>query len=413
MLAQMLRFALGGRMKPLVFTPGEIAEPDAPDVPIGLYVHIPFCRTLCPFCPYFKEVYDEQTAHRLAGALTQEIRMRFPGRPPVASSLYFGGGSPALMAEHLEGVINVARQTCRLDGPAGVELHPRDVAGDLPARLRGMGVDMVSVGVQSFQPGCLEALGREPLDSQQRLLCLRKAGFSAMDVDLIFGIPGQTVADLRLDMKQAVECGATQVSTYPFIDFTFTSNCRQPMGRRQQRQMLTSLAETARDLGLQRTSVWTFAVPGSLRYSSVTRDFFEGFGPSAASLGRSVFSLNTFSVAEYIRAVSAGQRPVALSLHMRGRLRALYWLFWSCYTLQIDRERFKAAFGQEIERSLGRQLAWGCLLGLVARGGPGYQLTVRGAAAYHLVEQAYTHAYIDRVWGAAGRTPWPQRLTVW
>ena len=88
-----------------------------------------------------------------------------------------------------------------------------------------------------------------------------------MDVDLIFGIPGQGADAIKAGFRTAVSCGATQISTYPFIDFTYEHNKRKPVGRRQKRALLDAILDVSNELGFERTSVWTFAKRGTDRHS--------------------------------------------------------------------------------------------------------------------------------------------------
>ena len=333
MLTHALRLLLAHQIQPFAFRRADDYLPDL-DVPnLGVYVHIPFCETLCPFCPYYKTQYDGARVSPYLDALLREIDMvaerSFPEKRDI-TSIYFGGGSPALLAGDLHKIMERLGVYFQLTGNAGVELHPRDVDEGLPEKLAAAGFDMVSLGVQSFSPRLLRALGRTDEDPQVPLSLLAGHGFQAIDVDLIFGIPGQTAEDLRRDFLVAAEHQATQISTYPFIDFSYASNRKKPLGRPEKKRLLASLLETAEEAGFVRSSVWTFGRKDRPRYSSVTRDNFLGFGPSATSLGRDHFKVNTFSVDAYTDCVAGGKVPTALRMAFSTRSRGLYWLFWNC-----------------------------------------------------------------------------------
>ena len=158
--------------------------------------------------------------------------------------------------------------------------------------------------------------------------------------------------------------------------------------------------------------MWTFAKKGSARYSSVTRDCYLGFGPSAASLLQSSFSINVFSVEEYVRTIEEKRTPTALLTRLSPRDRALFWMFWNTYNLELHRDRFREHFGRSIERSFGRELVTARMLGLLQRRGDRYRITRRGAYLFHLVEQLYTDQYIDKVWRASTEAAWPARLQI-
>lgn len=413
MLTHALRLVLAHQVRPFTFqpAPGDLPDLDVPN--LGVYVHIPFCETLCPFCPYFKTRYDPRAAGPFVEALLAEIdlvgRRCLPRGRPI-TSIYFGGGSPALLAGHLAAINARIRAHFRLAGDAGVELHPRDVRPGLPETLVDAGFNMVSLGVQSFSPRLLETLGRSGEDPAPPLAALARRGFDAIDVDLIFGIPGQSGEELRADFLRAAGEGATQISTYPFIDFSYARNRRKPLGRRGKRRLLSTLLETAEEAGFVRTSVWTFGRKGRPRYSSVTRDNFVGFGPSATSLGRDHFKVNTFSVDAYAACVGEGRLPTALKMPFSARSRGLYWLFWNCYNGEISASVYRELFGRSLRRDFGASLAAGTALGVLARSGDVWSLTGHGSYLFHLVEQAYTHQYIDKTWRHSMRTPWPDAL---
>jgi coproporphyrinogen III oxidase-like Fe-S oxidoreductase len=416
-LTHVLRILLGRQIRPFTFekAPGFLPDMNVPAA--GLYVHIPFCRDTCPFCPYYKVKAVPGATEGFLRSLLTEIRIVSDelgiGTRRNATSLYFGGGSPAIMIDDLRTIRNAIDERFEVRGNAGIELHPRDVVPDAPEKLKDAGFDMVSLGVQSFSEKLNGNLGRGNCDAETPLRSLGAHGFAAVDVDLIFGIPGQTGDDLRDDFTKAVELGATQVSTYPFIDFSFAANREKPLGTRDKKMMLDILLETADTAGFERTSVWTFGKKGAARYSSVTRDCFLGFGPSATSLGRDAFKTNTFSVSAYNKSLGDGIVPTSLSMTFTERTRRLYWLFWNSYNGHLSDEIYRGLFGSELDSDFGFSLRAAEILGLVVRRSGGRVLTKKGSYRFHLVEQAYTHQYIDKTWHMSIGTPWPEKIVLY
>ena len=379
---------------------------------LGLYVHIPFCRSLCSFCPYCKVIYNAAKASRYKAALLREIDLVCNGMKTrqAVSTLYFGGGTPALMVDDLGEIIAALGQYFEIRDGIGVELHPEDIKPETLRKLREAGVTMLSLGIQSFDRDCLAKLGRQGEDFPEKLRLARAYGFLAIDVDLIFAIPSQTDASLRIDVATAFANGATQVSTYPFIDFTFADNTYKPMAERIKKQMLRRLVVYCQSRGLERTSVWTFAQPGTQKYSSITRDFFLGFGVSATTLLDDSFKINTFSIEEYSKRIDALRLPTALTMQFTPRQRAAYFLFWNAYTLHIDPRRFEAVVGRPLAKLYGAEFALARLLGYLKKDGESYVLTAKAAALYHYVEQAYTSAYIDKMWHVLREEAFPEGM---
>lgn len=415
MITNLLRLLFTRSLKPFVFTNNLNNKFDTSVPEIGLYIHIPFCTTLCPFCPYNKIKYDKALASSYKTALIKEINIigKLNKNSTKISSVYFGGGSPSLMINDFHDIFTALKNNFNINSNVGIELHPRDINKETLKKFRDIGFDMVSIGIQSFNEKSLSTLGREYINGEEKVKLVASLGFTTIDVDLMFGINGQTSEDLRSDFITAFNSGATQVSTYPFIDFSYANNKSKPLGKTSKKILLESLESISHELNLTRTAVWTFGEKDVPKYSSVTRDNFIGFGASATTLLKDYFKINTFSVEEYIHSIEKDKIPTALTLNFTKRTRALYWLFWNSYTLKINNENFRNLFNSELESMFRFELAIGRLLGLIHKTKDGYELTKKGTYKYHLVEQAYTHHYIDKTWSVLRENPWPDKIDLY
>lgn len=379
---------------------------------LGLYVHIPFCRSICNFCPYCKTVYAEETCSRYVDALLQEIHrtgQMLTARKRV-TSLYFGGGTPALAADRMKEIIEVIGQYYIITEGIGVELHPDDVTTPLLETLRDAGVTKISIGIQSFQEKFSSILGRGIAEPSVLSAGLKTVPFETISMDFIFALPGQTFEDLKNDIDTAFQYGANHIAIYPFIDFTFTSSTVRPLPKKEKRVLLDRITAYCLDQGYVRTSVWTFSGEKQAVYSSMTRDNFLGFGCSAATLLKDQFKINTFSVEAYISRILAGQLPTSLTLRFTLRQRMVYYLFWTAYSTQVDKTDFEKFFGVSLEKMYGLELAAARLLGFVTRQGNVYRMTAKGAFYYHYYENFYTLSYIDKMWGIMRKEAFPKRI---
>lgn len=413
LLTSLLRVFLTRSIKPFIFKDSNRNELDFDSLDdLGLYVHIPFCRSLCSFCPYCKEKYDKQRADSYKIGLLKEIDLACGKHTKVrmATSLYFGGGTPALMIDDLKDIVEKLKSYFTVSGGIGVELHPSDIDEVTLKKLKAAGVTMVSIGIQSFNERCLHKLGRSNDAFIEKLELVSKSGFDVVDVDFIFGIPEQTDEILANDIKTAFDHGATQVSTYPFIDFTFADNQYKPMSEQVKKKMLKSLIEFCSKIGIERTAVWTFAKPGTQKYSSITRDNFLGFGVSATTLLKDSFKINTFSIDGYLRKVNSNLLPTSLTLEFTRRQRAVYFLFWSAYTLKINGEKFKRIIGAPLEKMYGLELFLAKKAGILRKKADGYEITNKGTYLYHYVELVYTTAYIDKMWNVSRNEAFPEEI---
>ena len=399
--------------KPFTFT-NEYNEtlPYAACQGLGLYVHIPFCRKICSFCPYCKVVYDRETCDRYIDALLKEIRMvgsQYPEKKQV-TSLYFGGGTPALAADRLKEIIDTMEAYFDITEGIGLELHPENVTVPTLQMLKDAGVTKISIGIQSFQKKYQSVLGREPVDFSAMAQALSKVSFETVSMDFIFALPGQTYEDLKADIELAFQSGANHIAIYPFIDFSFTASDVPVMAKAEKRTLLDAVTGYCEDMGYHRDSIWTFSNTKTARYSSMTRDNFLGFGCSATTLLQKQFKINTFSVEEYCKRVNSGKLPTSLTIRFSLRQRMVYYLFWTAYSTRVDARGFEDFFGVPLKKMYGLELFLAKCLGFVTEENGVYTMTKKGAFYYHYYENFYTLSYIDQMWGIMRKEAFPKRL---
>ncbi len=379
---------------------------------LGLYVHIPFCKQLCGFCPYCKEIYSEEKCNRYLDALLREIHMvggQCKGKKSV-TSLYFGGGTPALAAARLKEIIAALGEHFTITQGIGVELHPDNVTVPILETLRDAGVTKLSIGIQSFQQKYQSILGRTAIDGKAMLEALTQVPFETVSMDFIFALPCQSFEDLKADIDTAFQSGANHVAIYPFIDFSFTPSTVSPMDKLGKRKLLDSITRYCQEKGYKRNSIWTFSGEAAASYSSMTRDNFLGFGCSATTLLRDQFKVNTFSVEEYCRRIDHETIPTALTLRFTLRQRMVYYLFWTAYSTRVDAQAFQQFFGVSLEKMYGLELKMAKLFGFVTEEDGVYKMTLKGAFYYHYYENFYTLAYIDKMWGLLRKEAFPERM---
>lgn len=189
-------------------------------VPIGhLYVHVPFCAHKCEYCAFFSEVAQGERVNRYVGALVRELECVAPDLRP--RTLFFGGGTPSLLnLRQWETVLTaIDRLGLRPAEEWTVESNPATVSLDKARLLRAFGVNRISLGVQSLDAAFLERLGR--VHTREMVFrsfdTLRQAGFDNVNLDLMFAIPGQTLALWRRTLREALALGSEHLSCYEVI----------------------------------------------------------------------------------------------------------------------------------------------------------------------------------------------------
>jgi len=187
--------------------------------PGGVYVHFPFCRHRCFYCDFNLITPKLIPERRYTDALLSELQMRAPHHGPPARSLYFGGGTPSLWNEAMLGeVIAAVRGAIGLESGAEVtlEANPSDITGPRCKSWLKVGINRLSIGLQSFDSRILRDIDRQHDGdaSIQAIRLAKSSGFSDLSIDLMFGLPGQNEAAWRQELETALEFDVPHISIY-------------------------------------------------------------------------------------------------------------------------------------------------------------------------------------------------------
>ena len=379
---------------------------------LGLYVHIPFCKSICNFCPYCKTLYNKDVCDKYIDALIKEIDMvgSVSKEKKKTTSLYFGGGTPALIADRIKEIIDTLEKYFIITEGIGVELHPDNVNKETLQLLKEAGVTKISIGIQSFSTKYQQILGRKVVDINKLKSALEEVSFETVSMDFIFALPNQTFSDLKEDIDLAFSIGANHIAIYPFIDFTFTTSKVKALKKKEKRKLLDEITNYCLNKGYKRTTIWTFINSSDASYSSMTRDNFLGFGASATTLLKDQFKINTFSVDEYSSRINNQKLPTSLTIRFTKRQRMIYYLFWTAYSTKVNSDDFKKFFGVSLEKMYGFELFVAWVLGFIKKDKKDYKMTLKGAFYYHYYENFYTLAYIDKMWGIMRKEAFPKEI---
>jgi len=203
---------------------------------VGLYIHVPFCRRRCGYCDFTTCAGGEDLWDPYVEAVVRELRhwsAHVAGRR--VHSIYFGGGTPSLLGpRRVERMLEAVREGYAFEPIAEItlEANPETLSASRLERLRAAGINRLSMGVQSFQPLLLERLDRFHRSGavEAGVQWARKAGFDNLSLDLIYGIPGQTLSDWKQDLEKAADLEPEHLSVYELTLEPWT-----PMGRRVER----------------------------------------------------------------------------------------------------------------------------------------------------------------------------------
>lgn len=424
MLVRALRDWLAGPGARLEFRPVADFTPCLRG-PAGLYVHVPFCRSLCPYCPYLRQRYQPQLVSPYLAAVGRELRWYAERLPELrATSVYFGGGTPTVLDDALPGLVEQLRRSFAPSGPFCIETTPADLSVSKVHTLAQAGFTSVSLGVQSFDPATLRRIGRDypPAAAERALDWLGRTAIGSLNVDLMFAVPGQTAESWQADIERAAAGPATQITAYPLFTFPYSAAGRALALRRlrmpslaMRRRQYFQLYDTLTRAGFHRVSVWSFSrEPQAHRFSSVTRQRYVGLGPGAGSCTGPAFTFNTFSLTEYERATAERGHAVALAMDLTPRVQVLQDVYWRLYETRLPLEGDAGGLDYRLEEipRLGPLLAAAERLGLCRRAEAGLELTRQGSFWLHWLQNYVALPAVDTLWTASQAEAWPGTVAI-
>ncbi len=370
------------------------------------YVHVPYCRNHCRWCPYNTRPYCNDEFPRFFETLLSEARqIASAGAELHGRSLYIGGGTPTCTGRFLLDFIDRLVKDFGNPSTIAVESSVDELTLYMIGGLKDSGVTQLSIGVQSFNGERLQSLGRVAHQAKAAdiLKSVTHAGFDNVNVDLMYDIQRHTLAELGEDIHCAVDNGADQITVYPLFRFFTKQGVIMPQIIKR-RRFYSFLWDIMRSNGYVPVSVWSFSRPNATRnFSSVHRRMFVGLGPGAATSLERLFAFNTFNCKAWMHRISSGLPAYSLEMPLSSNMRALYNLYWSLYELHLPKILSKPLTRDRILdfASIGARL-----LGLCDK----ETLTQRGAFWIHLMQNQYILNYINKIWSASMRTPFPDMI---
>lgn len=285
--------------------------------PYSIYIHVPFCTRKCDYCHFFVIPYQRRYVDTYLTALKREIERNLPllSKEGVVS-IYFGGGTPSLLLPE-----EIAQILSWLPPAEEVTLEANPENTTHLAQWKQLGINRVSFGVQSFEDTLLNELTRLAGSHKaiEAVLAAKQSGIDNISIDLMYDIPGQTLANWRRTLAQAVSLPITHLSLYnlTFEPHTAFYLRKEALLKRVPQeeislQMLQEAVNTLEEHGLKRYEISAFAKEGYLsqhNYGYWTGRPFLGFGPSAYSYWEGKRFRNSASLSQWAKKLEEGQSP--------------------------------------------------------------------------------------------------------
>ena len=387
---------------------------------IGLYLHIPFCLSLCPYCPYDRILFEKTLSERYTNAVIKEIKLIKDkvGRVEI-TSLYIGGGTPTTIGKNLEKIVTKIKDEFLLkENTIFIETNPNDITEEKVAMLKDLGTGMVSIGVQSFQDKFLRAIGRN-YDAKTAMNAIEivKKYINNVNIDLMFALPEQSEKDFEYDLKKAIKAEVQQITGYPLFTFPYSQvgkflkiNSVKLPSFNSRKRMFYLMYNMLTKNGFVPASVWGFKKPDGAEFSSVSRMYYIGIGASAATKVPGKFYMNTFSIPHYIKRINSGQCAEVVKMDFTRRMDDYYWLYWKIYETRFQKSEFEKRFHSDRKaRLLIKILETGNFIKIK---GAHYTLTRKGMFYVHLLQNRIALNHIGKAWGKMMQNPEPHEIQI-
>lgn len=297
---------------------------------VGIYIHIPFCKSRCIYCGFYSTT-NKELKERYVDALIREIHMRKDDfarlgtslYPSSTSTVYFGGGTPSSLSVcDIERIVGALESTFNgTPSEVTLEMNPDDVTKDYIKAVRQMGINRISMGIQTFDDSRLQFIRRRHNASQaeKAVMTIREEGIHNVSIDLMFGFPNQTMDEWVTDIDKAIALHPTHISAYSLMYEEDT-----PLFRMLQKgeinqiddetslAMYTELINRLTTNGYEHYEISNFAMPGyrSVHNSSYWHDTpYLGFGAAAHSYNKDTRSWNIPDLKKYIESIESGVLP--------------------------------------------------------------------------------------------------------
>lgn len=329
-----------------------------------LYIHVPFCHTICTYCSFNRFLFQEEKARRYFRSLRQEIAL-IHSLGYKFNAIYVGGGTTSILLDELLETLRFAKGLFPEISEISCESDPNHIDVDSILKLQGV-VNRLSIGVQSFDDEILRKIGRyEKFGSgaqiRERLEAIRGL-LPIVSVDLMFNFPGQSEEQLREDLRIIKAIAPTQITTYPLMSSpSISSALKASMGAfspANQQRFYDVICENL--LGeYVALSSWAFSKNEGEIFDEyiADNDEYVGVGSGSFSFVGGVMYVNTFSLREYSQWIGEGGGAIARVRHFDTLSQMQYRLMVGLFARGVSREWFRQKYGIALSRACFLELA--------------------------------------------------------
>jgi coproporphyrinogen III oxidase-like Fe-S oxidoreductase len=350
---------------------------------ISLYIHIPFCRTLCPFCCFNRYLFKEDKARQYFKNLKKELDL-YIQRGFRFSHFYFGGGTPTILMDELVDFMAYLHKSFSVT-EISLETTPNEINRETINALKAAGVSRLSIGVQSFDDDVARAMGRVLCSGEEagEKLLLAQGQFDTLNVDLIFNFPFQSLDKFKSDVEIFKKLAIDQVTFYPLMPSPHKKSAMERKFRQvdnsQEKRYYDVILGEIFDRGYKASTVWCFS-RGDRMIDEYIVDYADyiGIGSGSVSLVKGNFYVNAFSLDRYKQMLQQNTFPIVRWRKLSEKEYLRYYLLTKLFGMTVDMSLFQGEFADDIHKKLSLELLLLKSGGVVIEEGGKIRVTRRG-----------------------------------
>jgi menaquinone C8-methyltransferase len=328
-----------------------------------LYMHIPFCEELCPYCSFHRVTFNEPLTRKYFNALRREIKI-YQKEGYKFNGVYVGGGTPTVLIDELAETLHLARDIFPIQA-ISVETNPNHLISNNIKILQHIGVNRLSVGVQTFNDELLKKIGRYEKYGSGEVIAERlkntQGCFDTLNADMIFNFPGQTPQMLDEDLTILLNLNMDQTTFYPLMVSSIT---QEMMGKTigavdfKGEQKLYKLIVRRLEKNYDFSSAWCFSRKKALIDEYVVDyDEYAGLGSGAIGYLHGTCYSNTFDIAEYIASLEQGRLPLKASRKFNLHDQMSYDFLMKLFSTKLDIAVLQEKYNGKFLKTLWKEIA--------------------------------------------------------
>jgi menaquinone C8-methyltransferase len=352
-----------------------------------LYIHIPFCEELCPYCSFHRILLNEPLAKKYHAALRREIAL-YRQRGYRFSGIYVGGGTPTVLIDELAETLRLAREVFPVTS-ISVETNPNHLTDANIAILQQAGVNRLSVGVQTFNDDLLKKIARYDKYGAGKDIAGRLSAtmgkFDTLNADMIFNFPDETAEMLDADLAVLLKLNMQQITFYPLMVSTLTRRLMQEtlgeVNFRREKSFFKMILRRLDD-GYDSSSAWCFsrkkAAKSLIDEYVVDFDEYAGLGSGAIGYLNGVCYANTFDIEQYIARLTKGDLPLQAARQFAVPDQMRYDFLMKLFSTRMNVNDLEKKYAGKYFKTLWKEMAAFTLAGSFRYFSPNLHLTPRG-----------------------------------